>query len=253
MNIAGAARVVYPVRTLQKHHQVLLISAVPVLVLLAGCGMEGLKTGPLQEEPLSVDLGNSDHANIELDFGAGQLDLKGGGDNLISGKFEYNSDALKPIVQSSRNGSHAVVTIKQPSSHGGFRGNVKSKWDLQLNNKTLLDLALNCGAGQADLNLGDVALRSLKVQMGAGQVSLDLRGHPTRDYEVEISGGVGQANVHLPEGIGIRADAGGGLGSINVTGLQKVGDHYENSQYDKAKVNLRLKVTGGIGEINIFG
>jgi N-terminal domain of toast_rack, DUF2154 len=225
--------------------------AVPALLLLTGCDFEDVKTGPPRNESLSVDLGRADHANIELDFGAGQLNLKGGGDNLISGNFEYNADALKPMVQTSRNGSHAVVTIKQ-TGHTNMHGNMKSQWNLQLNNKTLLDLALNCGAGQADLDLRDVAIRSLRVQMGAGQVNLDLRGHPTRDYEVEISGGVGQATVHLPEGIGIRAEAHGGLGSINVNGLEKVGDHYENSLYDKAKVNLRLKVQGGIGEINLL-
>jgi hypothetical protein len=89
--------------------------------------------------------------------------------------------------------------------------------------------------------------------MGAGQVDLDLRGHPARDYEVNISGGVGQATVRLPQEVGIRADAHGGIGSINVSGLRKVGDHYENDLYDKTKVNLRLSVAGGIGEIRIIG
>jgi hypothetical protein len=181
------------------------------------------------------------------------LNLKGGGDNLISGDFKYNSEALKPIVQTSRNGSHAVVTIKQSSNLGSLGGNAHNEWDLQLNDKTLLDLALNCGAGQDDLDLRDVSLRSLNVQMGAGQVDLDLRGHPKKDYEVEISGGVGQATIHLPEGVGIRAEAHGGIGSINVTGLQKTGDHYENALYDKAAVNVRLKVEGGIGGINLLG
>lgn len=231
----------------------LLVAAVPLLLFISACDVTDLKTGPMRDEPMSVDLGNTERANVELDFGAGQLNLKGGGDNLISGEFKYNSDVLKPVVQTSRNGSHAVVTIKQGSIHGSLGGNMKSEWDLQLNGKTLLDLALNCGAGQDELDLRDVALRSLKVQMGAGQVDLDLRGHPTRDYEVEISGGVGQATVHLPEGVGIRAEAHGGLGSIDVTGLQKTGDHYENALYDKAKVNLRLKVEGGIGEINLIG
>lgn len=38
-----------------------------------------------------------------------------------------------------------------------------------------------------------------------------------------------------------------------MTGLEKRGDHYENDLYDKAKVNLRLTVRGGIGEIDIIG
>lgn len=251
MNIARPGRVVTAVTLLNRHK--LPLSAIPVLLLLAGCDLDQMKTGPMRDEPLSIDLGDAERANIELDFAAGELNLKGGGDGLISGNFEYNSDAFKPLVHSSRNGSHAVVTIKQTASHGvGAHG--KSTWNLQLNNKPLLDLALNCGAGRDNLDLRDVALRSLKVHMGAGQVELDLRGRPARDYDVEISGGVGQATVHLPQDVGIRAEAHGGLGSINVTGLEKTGGHYyENALYDKAKVNLRLKVEGGIGEINILG
>lgn len=222
-------------------------------LLLASCGFDHVETGPTREDPVSIDLGGAERANVELDIGAGQLNLRGDdSDKLVSGNFEYNVEAFKPEVHSSLNGSHAVVTIRQPS-HKGFRGNVTNNWNLQLNNKALLDLALNCGAGQAELKLGTVAIRTLEVRMGAGQVDLDLRGQPNRDYEVNISGGVGQATIHLPQDVGIRADAHGGIGSIDVSGLQKVGDHYENALYDKAKVNVRLTVSGGIGEIRIIG
>jgi len=68
---------------------------------------------------------------------------------------------------------------------------------------------------------------------------------------VKISGGVGQANVKLPRDVGIWAEAHGGIGSITVRGLEKHGDHWENDLYDKAKVNVRLEVAGGIGEIRI--
>jgi cell wall-active antibiotic response 4TMS protein YvqF len=117
----------------------------------------------------------------------------------------------------------------------------------------VLDLAVNCGAGQAQLQLGSLDLRTLEMHMGAGQLDLDLKGHPSRDYDVTLEGGVGQVTVHMPQGVGIYAEAHGGLGSINVSGLDKQDGHYQNSLYDKAKVNVRLKVHGGIGEINIIG
>jgi hypothetical protein len=37
-----------------------------------------------------------------------------------------------------------------------------------------------------------------------------------------------------------------------VTGLEKHGDHWENDLYDKAKVNVRIEVNGGIGEIRLM-
>jgi len=221
-------------------------------LLLAGCEFDNAVRGPLRDEPVAIDSGHAERANVELDMKAGELALRGGAQKLLEGRFEYNVAEWKPQVHTSTAGTYASITIKQPEEVR-LGGNQRYTWDLQMNNHVVLDLALNCGAGQARLDLGDLDLRSVSVHMGAGQVDLDLRGHPTRDYEVNVAGGVGQALIRLPDGVGVRAEAHGGLGSINVTGLQKRGDHYENSLYDKAKANLRLTVQGGIGEIRIIG
>lgn len=231
----------------------LLFPLTASVVLLTGCiELSHTPAGPLRDEPVSIELGGADRADVELDMGAGQLTVRGGAQKLMEGTFEYNVPDWKPRVQTSTNGAHATVTIKEPE-HVRLGGNQQYAWNLSLNNKVLYDLALNCGAGEARLHLGDLDLRSVNVHIGVGQVDLDLEGHPTRDYEVNISGGVGQATVRLPHDVGVRAEAHGGIGSINVTGLERHGDHYENSQYDNAKVNVRLKVDGGIGEIRIIG
>ena len=222
-------------------------------LLLTSCiEIDHTRTGPLREDPVSVDLGVAQRADVEFDLGAGELNVEGGSPKLVNGTFEYNVAEWRPTVRTSTNGSHSTVTIKQPE-HVRLGGNQHYTWNLALNNKVLLDMTMNCGAGHARLNLGDLTLRSVNVHIGVGQVDLDLEGHPTHDYEVNISGGVGQATVHLPQDVGIRAEAHGGIGSINVTGLERRGDHYENSLYDNAKVNVRVKVDGGIGEIRIIG
>jgi hypothetical protein len=228
--------------------RVLIVAA--SLLLVAACEFDHAVTGPLRDEPVAIDSANAERANLELDMGAGEMKLRGGSAKLLEGRFEYNVDAWKPIVRSSLNGSHATVTIKQPE-HSRLGGNTHYLWDLQLSDRLLFDLALNFGAGQARLDLGSLHLRDLQVHMGAGQVQLDLRGKPTRDYEVKINGGVGQAEVQLPAEVGIWASAHGGIGSITVNGLQRHGDHWENDLYDKAKVNIRLEVNGGVGEIRI--
>jgi hypothetical protein len=222
------------------------------LLTLTGCQFDQSPAGPTRETSVHIDRGDTERANVTLEMAAGELDLRGGAKELIEGRFEFNVPEWEPKVETSRNGSHAVIKISQPhEAHLG--GNRRYRWDLQFNNDVLLDLSVNCGAGQARLNLGDLSLRSVQTHMGAGQVDLDLRGKPNHDYDVDISGGVGQATVHLPQDVGIRAEAHGGLGSLTVTGLDKKDDHWENSLYDKAKVNVRVKVQGGIGEIRIIG
>lgn len=226
--------------------------SIPLLLILTGCQFDTVATGPTKQTNVHVDLGNTERANLELDMAAGEMNVRGGSNDLIDGRFEFNVPAWEPKVDNSRNGSHAVIKIEQPHS-GHMAGHTHYVWDLQVNNKVLLDLSAKCGAGQARLDLGDLSLRTVEVHMGAGQVDIDLRGKPARDYDVDISGGVGQANVHLPQGVGIWAEAHGGIGSVTVTGLDKKDDHWENSLYDKGGVNVRVKVNGGIGEIRIIG
>ncbi len=219
-------------------------------LLLGGCDFDHDVTGPQRSDAIHLDGGGAERANIELDMGAGQLNIGGGAAKLIDGTFEYNVDSWKPVVSNSLNGTSAIVTIKEPSgTHGG--GSKHYVWDLQLNDKVLTDLAVKCGAGQATLNLGSLLLRSLSVDMGAGQVKVDLRGEPKHDYEVKINGGVGQTIVRLPQGVGISVVAHKGIGALHVSGLQKQEDHWENDLYNKAKVTVKVEVNGGIGEINI--
>jgi hypothetical protein len=232
--------------------RVLFLLLAALTLASVGCEFDTTPPGPTRETSIHLDKGTTERANIDLDMAAGELRVRGGADKLIDGRFEFNVPTWEPKIDTSNNGSHASVKISQPhNTHMG--GHKVYVWDLQLNNDVLLDLAINCGAGEANLNLGDLDLRHIQVHMGAGQVNLDLRGKPTRDYDVEVAGGVGQANVHLPEDVGIWAEAHGGLGSITVTGLDKKDDHWQNSQYDDAKVKVHVKVEGGIGEIRIIG
>jgi hypothetical protein len=232
------------------HLPIVLAAAIPVL-FLAACG-EVVHLEPMRTEPIGIDVGKSERANVELDMGAGELNVNGGSAKLIDGEFEFNVSSIQPMVESSVNGSHAVITVREPHHGGIHSGGVRNRWSLRLNDRVLFDLSINCGAGKAQLDLGSLDLRTLEVHMGAGQMDLDLRGHPTRDYDVNIAGGVGQATIHLPPDVGVRAEAHGGLGSVEVTGLEKEGDHYENKLYDKSKVNIRLNVNGGVGQIRIL-
>jgi hypothetical protein len=220
-------------------------------IVMSACDFHGPPVGPTQTFPVNVELGTAERSKLELDLAAGELHLRGGGPQLLQGTIEYNVPAWKPVVHTSVIGSSTDVTVKQPEGHGPH-GKPQYVWNLEVNKDVLLDVAVNCGAGQEHLELGNTKLRSVNVQIGAGQVELDLRGRPTRDYDVSVRGGVGQATVHLPHDVGIWAEAHGGIGHIDVQGLTKKGNHWESANYDEAKVNVRVKVEGGIGQIQLL-
>lgn len=227
-----------------------------ILLLLAGTACvdynNGSFAGETKEEPISVPLGSATQANIKLDMGAGELVLRGGAQDLVSGTLSYAARDWKPVVDASNSAGRALVEISEPEGVH-FGSHMHYRWDLQINDRPRVNVEVNCGAGKARLELGSLSLQNVKVNMGAGQVDVDLRGRPSQDYDVHVSGGVGQATVWLPRNVGIRADAHGMLGGIDVVGLRKNGDHYENDLYNRANVNIRVTVDGAIGQIRLIG
>ena len=218
---------------------------------LSGCVIH-TRTGPVEYATESVELEGAEDVRVDLRMGAGELRVTDGAQKLMRADFTYNIPSWKPEVRYRRDGAHGTLTIEQPGHNHTAFGNMKYRWDLQLNNKVPLDIAAHFGAGQARLDLGSLLLRGVEIEMGVGQLDLDLRGRPRQSYNVNIHGGVGQATVRLPADAGIYAEAHGGIGSIDVRGLRKRDGDWVSENFDRAENKIRITVNGGIGEIKLI-
>ena len=225
---------------------------VPALLALTGCVIDTRRGGSVQYSSESVEMDESEVVRVDLRMGAGDLRLTDGGAKLMRGDFAYSVPSWKPQVRYSRSGKQAALTIEQPGNNHTTLGNMKYSWDLQLNKKVPVDLALHFGAGQARLDLGSLDLRGLEVHMGVGQLDVDLRGAPKHSYNVGINGGIGEATVHLSADAGIYAEAHGGIGEIKVRGLRQEDGHWVSPSYDGAGNKIRIDIQGGIGQINLI-
>jgi hypothetical protein len=225
----------------------------PALLALNGCVIEGSHGGPVQYSAENVEMDDSDSVHVEMRMAAGDLRVTDGAAKLVRADFAYNVPSWKPEVKFNRTGKHSTVTIEQPGrNHTTTLGNTKYSWDVQLNKKVPVDLALHFGAGQARLDLGSLQLRGVEMDMGVGQLDMDLRGAPKHSYNVGIHGGIGQATVRLSADAAIYVEAHGGIGSIKVRGLQQEDGHWVSPTYDRAENKIRIEIQGGIGQINVI-
>jgi hypothetical protein len=203
-----------------------------------------------QSSTQSVQLNGATAVKANLNFPAGQLNVKGGSSYLLDANFRTDASS-PPRVDYAVDGGHGQLTVKENDADHLYFGNNDNQWDLAFNDAVPLDLTLQMGAGQSNLQVADLNLTRLEVHIGAGQVQLDLTGPRRQDLSADIQGGVGQARIRLPHDVGVRARASGGIGSINVHGLKKEGDQYVNDAYGKTATSIDLEVHGGIGEIDL--
>jgi len=74
-----------------------------------------VKTGPTQTEEINIEaLPAGEVADLRLEFGAGELNLKPGDTGkLVTGTATYNVKELKPEVKV--NGNEVVISKRQPA------------------------------------------------------------------------------------------------------------------------------------------
>ncbi len=219
---------------------------------LAGCNVENAHHEERQEIPhlrdsQSIELDKSAGTRVEINMGAGELEVSGGSSKLAEADFSYDGDDSKPVMH--YNSSPVRGTLSIMGAGGTTAARDGGHWDIRLNDKRPMEISTTLGAGQARMNLGTLDLTSVKVDIGAGQVNLDLRGNPKHDYDVEVHGGVGEAIIRLPKTVAIKASATGGIGGIDVQGLEKHGSRWINPGHEDAAVTIHVEVSGGVGHI----
>jgi len=226
---------------------------IAVIVVVILCGLVAVhhrRRGKYLHESHTVDVGSATSVHANINMPAGTLAISPGGPALLDAQFDFDDNDGDPQVNYNVAGGlgELDITQTQPVVHVGTENN---SWQLRFANNVPLDLSLDMGAGHGELDLGGLDLTNLKINLGAGQLEVDLRGARTSDLDADIEGGVGQATIKLPEDVGVRVHAEGGLGTISAHGLTRDGDDYVNDALGKSPATIRLKVEGGVGEIDL--
>ncbi len=205
----------------------------------------------MHTESQSVELGDATSVRVEINFGAGDLQLSSGAEKLMEADFTYNVAKLKPEVEYT----DGTLVVRQPETKGmptllsitDFR----NEWGLRLNDKVPMDLSVDVGAGTGDLKLTGLSLTGLNVTFGAGTYTVDLSGDWARNLDVTIDAGAAFLTVRLPKSVGVRVKVESGPHTIDATGLTKDGEFYTNAAYGVSDVTFQIDLQAGIGTITL--
>ena len=222
------------------------------LVILAAAALSACDIErDLKVKTQTVELGEAESVDVELDMGAGELNLEGEATTLMEGSFRYRFERRIPEVEYSTFAKKGKLLVRERRRRGIQFGGGRTKWDIRLNHRVPMDIKVDLGAGASKLDLRNFQVKRLDIDMGVGSLTLDLSGERGSDLDVKIDGGIGHATIYLPANIGVRAEIDGGLGSIHAPNFHKSHDIYTNDAYGKAAFTIELRIDGGIGSIDL--
>lgn len=220
------------------------------LLLLAGCSSRA-RVGALRSESQTVELGDTGPVRVEIQMGAGVLEVTSGAEELLEADFTYNVDKMKPEVKYS--GSTLVVQHPEVNGLPALQGitDFRNEWDLRFNDDVAMDLSVEMGAGTSELKLAGLALTGADISQGVGNSTIDLRGNWAQDLEIAIDAGATDITVLLPKDIGVQVTVDAGIGRIEAPGLAKDDNVYTNAAYGISPVTMQLNLQAGIGQIKL--
>jgi predicted membrane protein len=228
---------------------------IPKILLLAfvvGGMATCVAVGELVEETQTVELGEAESVELDLDIGAGELKVQGGASELMEGYFVYNIERWKPEILYSVAGNRGMLKVKQGHCSAMTIGKTRNKWNISMSNDIPLDIKVDFGAGEGNLDLRGLILNSLDIDMGVGELKVDISGEQKRSLDVSVDGGVGSATIYLPVDVGVHVEVDGGIGSINARDMIKKRGVYVNDAYGKTEVTIDVDIDAGIGSVDLI-
>ena len=156
--------------------KLILLIAILALTSMA-CGFninipDAPKPGPQVTDDINVKTPKADDINLKLSFGAGEMILAPGADQLVAGTASYNYSAFKPNINTD--GGNVSITMSEVDFKTFPNFNeFKNKWDFELSD-TPMNLSIESGAYDGTFELGGLALENLSIKDGAANVVLSF-------------------------------------------------------------------------------
>ena len=170
--------------------------AILALTTLA-CGINVPKPptpSPEMTEDITVEYPDAKDINLQIKFGAGELNLTPGTEILVDGTATYNYKEFKPGISVDGGDVEVRVGEKDFSMISGFK-DIKNVWDLQLGDQPM-SLSIDAGAYDGTYEFGGLALTRLDISDGAADVELNF-SEPNQTEMSTFTYSTGASNVKL--------------------------------------------------------
>lgn len=233
-----------------------LVAVSAIVALAVGGWAMSERDEPLRGRSgdVGIALGGADRADVEIEMGAGRLELGGGAASgeAVSGTVGLGQ-GQRLIATGGERGDLALVRVAAEGRwfRLGVNPTLVEPWALGVTDEVPVALRVSAGVGEAALDLSGLELEEARVDVGVGRtvVRLPDAGRP----RVRIDGGIGESVVEIPDGIATRVAIDTGIGAATVDeAFVRSGDVYTSPGWEDAEDRLDVVIETGIGAVRVL-
>ncbi len=218
----------------------------------------GIPDGAAESRAYTQPLDAASHANVRLQFGAGNLiisALERADGNLATAYFAGPSDYAPEPTYRIRDDVAELAYLMRDAKRGlpFFRGDERVRMDVRLTQNAPLVLKVEAGASDSMLDLSALQVSHVDLQTGVADTRMRLP-QAAGQTTVVVPGGVTDLTFEVPQGVGADVRVTNALGSreIDERRFPSVGGgHYRSEKYDTAANRVDMEVNLGIATLGI--
>lgn len=189
------------------------------------------------------------HAEVEVNYGAGELKIGSPTSNLI-----YASNSSRFIRQgfNVRYDGSNEAEIKFTSE--GKTNNLKkqdNKFVMSLNTNPVWDIDFNIGACDVNLDFSQYKIAEIDFEAGACNVDMKI-GTLYDNTKIDVETGASNITIRIPETAGCKIECESALSTKAFEGFRKVnGGVYETDNYGSVQQNIVIDLSCAVSNVNI--
>ncbi|HOX34108.1 MAG TPA: toast rack family protein [Methanoregulaceae archaeon] len=252
---------------------VLWLIAITIVSFAIGCGILALTEGfprsadhgvtllrpstNLTPSTTTIPLDGAKAGDVTILLGAGDLTLTGNAPDSALMEVTYfpQDPAWQPDLVLETNNSRISATLTDRGEHRKKESLINhhaDTWEVSLNGKIPIRLAVNLGAGENTLMLGTLNLETLSVDTGAGDTVIDLGGYQGGRFDAAIANGVGDLTLSIPRGSNTRIRVDQGIGDITGPGFIESDHTYVMPGFSASREVNEITLDQGLGSITLI-
>jgi cell wall-active antibiotic response 4TMS protein YvqF/uncharacterized protein DUF2154 len=186
------------------------------------------------------------YLDLDIDFGAGDIQLKKGSNDVLFKNSVKTYNLNDPVLDYKTSNSNAKIEISR-NSYFNFFHPIKENWDIEVSPNVKSDINFEVGASNIDIDLTNLQISNLDIDSGATKIKIKFNTYPTI---VDIYTGASTVDLEFPQNIGIVIDIDGGAISKNLNGFIKEDNKYYSENYNEDLENIVVDINAGVTTIN---
>lgn len=201
------------------------------------------------DQHFSETYSDVEQASIEIDFGAGNIEMKAPCAELAAVDAKSNFVKYSFRTEYDDNGANIFVTGKGRTHN--LKGKNENNLNIALSNRPVWNINLDLGAANADLDFSPYKVTELTIDGGACNLDLKL-GDSGCDTKVEINTGASDIDIKVPAGVDCEVTIDSAISGKDLTGFDKVGKGvWRTAGFGQGAYKMIIDIDCAVSDISV--